>query len=71
VRRLDAELTDLEARFQQEAARVTGSVDAETIEITQQVIRPRKSDTNIRRVSLVWVPVASDSLGAISPAWEG
>jgi hypothetical protein len=44
-------------------------VDPETAEITQQVIRPRKSDTSVRHVSLVWVPVNVDSLGAVSPAW--
>jgi hypothetical protein len=70
VRRLEGELAEMEARFQADAARVTGGADPETAEISQQVIRPRKGDTSIRRVSLVWVPVAVDSLGAVSPAWS-
>jgi hypothetical protein len=70
VRRLEGELAEMEAQFQADAARVTGGVDPETAEISQQVIRPRKGDTSIRRVSLVWVPVAVDSLGTVSPAWS-
>jgi hypothetical protein len=69
VRRLERELADLESSFQQEAARVTGGADAETAELTQQVIRPRKSDTAIRRVSLVWVPVSVGLGGQVTPAW--
>jgi hypothetical protein len=70
VRRLERQLADLEAQFQQEAARVTGGVDPERAEIVEQVVRPRKGDTNVRRVSLVWVPVAVDSLGGVKPAWQ-
>jgi hypothetical protein len=69
VARLQGELAELEARFQQDATKVTGPVDPETVPITEQVIRPRKGDTSIRRVSLVWVPVAVDSLGGVSQAW--
>jgi hypothetical protein len=69
VRRLQEDLAEMEGQFQQEAARITGGVDPETAEITEQVIRPRKGDTSVRRVSLVWVPVGVDSLGAVTPAW--
>jgi hypothetical protein len=64
------QLAELEVEVEREAMRVAGSVDPEAATITEQVIRPRKADTSIRRVSLLWVPVAVNPTGAVTAAWQ-
>jgi hypothetical protein len=49
---------------------VSGAADADASPMTEQQVRPRKSDTTIRRVSLLWVPVAVDATGTATAAWE-
>jgi hypothetical protein len=70
VTTLQQQLGALEEQFRAETTEVSGGIDPETAEITEAVIRPRKSDTAVRRVSLVWLPVWVDAGGNATDAWR-
>jgi len=67
---LREELAGLEAEFQEQATELGGSIDPETVEITEQVVRPRKADITVRRVGLTWLPVWVDANGVATDAWR-
>ncbi len=67
---LREELAELEAEFQEQTTELGGSIDPETVEITEQVVRPRKADITVRRVGLTWLPVWVDANGVATDAWR-
>jgi hypothetical protein len=53
---LQQRLTDLQSELDQEIAGVQRGSDASTIELQTLTLKPRKSDTVVTKVSLLWVP---------------
>ena len=50
-------LADLQAELEQEIARVQGELDPAAITLTRIEVKPRKTDTVISEVALVWKAV--------------
>jgi hypothetical protein len=63
----EAELRDLDAAFQAEtvALRETGEVG----ELVELALRPRKADTQVERVALLWRPHRVGADGLAQPAF--
>jgi hypothetical protein len=66
---LQEQLADLEREFQRETAALEGLVDPASIEVTEEAIRPRKSDISVNRVALHWMPWWLDAEGIATPAY--
>ena len=64
------QLASLEAEFQAAAASLAQSADPDTAPVTELVVRPRKADTTIRRLSLAWLPAWVGPDGAATDAWR-
>jgi hypothetical protein len=52
---------DLNNEVDEEVLRIQDLFDPDLIELTQEEIKPRKSDINVERVVLVWLPYTMDS----------
>ncbi len=66
---LQQRLDDLERDFRRESEALEAVVDPTAIELTAEVIRPRKSDITISRVALHWLPWWVDAQGVATPAY--
>jgi hypothetical protein len=66
---LRARLASLEAEFQAEAAAVQQRLDPATEELEPVVVRPRKTDVDVRLVALAFAPYWRDGAGGQVPAW--
>jgi hypothetical protein len=53
---IQQEITDLQAQFDAELAAMGGKGDATRLQLEPLVIKPKKTDIDIRLVTLVWVP---------------
>ena len=56
VKVVQERLYQLEMEFEEEMAKLTESYAPEDLELTEVLIRPRKSDIFISPLSLVWSP---------------
>jgi len=65
---LQQQLADLEREFQGEADALQGLADPASIEVTEEAIRPRKSDITVNRLALHWMPWWLDAEGVATPA---
>jgi hypothetical protein len=63
-------LAGLAEEFQEALAKVQEPVDPLLLEIEPIEIKPRKSDTDITRVALVWTPWRVDDAGLAEPAYS-
>ncbi|RLS59282.1 MAG: DUF87 domain-containing protein [Planctomycetota bacterium] len=52
---IQADLEALEAELQLEIDRITEELDIENLKVTEYAVKPRKSDTTIDAVSLMWL----------------
>ena len=66
---LRQQLADLEAEFQRESGALEALADPLAIDLTEDVIRPRKTDITINRVALHWLPWWVDARGVTTPAY--
>ncbi len=55
---IQQQMTDLQAQFDAELAAMGGKGDATSIPLETVVIKPKKTDIDIRLVCLVWIPEA-------------
>jgi hypothetical protein len=63
----EAELRALDAEFQTEVAALRGA-GAEPV-LSEVLLRPRKTDTQVERVALVWLPHRAGDDGRLAPAF--
>jgi len=63
------ELEKLNAEFEDATESLRESLDADSLEVEAQPIRPRKSDLTVEQVSLVWTPWIVDSAGIAEKAY--
>jgi len=69
---VDAEqqkLADLEAQLQAELDPLEGPATAESFELEELEIKPRKSDLNVTQVVLAWLPHQLDATGIATPLY--
>ena len=70
VESLRQELADLQAEFDAEAAKLGARLDPEAEELEKLVVRPRKTDIDVKILTLAWGPYRRAQDGALSPLWE-
>jgi ElaB/YqjD/DUF883 family membrane-anchored ribosome-binding protein len=63
----EAELRALDAQFQDETAALRAGAGEPALE--QIPLRPRKSDTQVERVALIWLPYRASDDGRVEPAF--
>jgi hypothetical protein len=61
--------TDLNSEVEAEVEIIQDQFDPDLLELTQQQIKPRKSDLTVERVVLVWLPYTVDNSGTTQRAF--
>jgi len=69
VESLQKRLADLEVEFKAETESATGSMSADTIALEPLELKPKKSDINISRVALLWLPYVVNADGEAKAAY--
>lgn len=69
VAALQQQLADLEAKFQNELDSLDGKIDPVTEKLETVVVKPKKSNVNVRTVSLAWAPFWVTDKDAVA-AWK-
>ena len=54
MRTLEQRLQDLQNELEQEVAKLKSEFDPQTIELERLAVKPRKADTKVTTVALVW-----------------
>ena len=67
---LQEQLQELNDQFRSETAELESTLNAQTIELETEAVKPRRADVVIQLVALVWVPVWQDAFGRSTPAWS-
>jgi hypothetical protein len=70
VASLQRKLRELEETFEEETARTEAIADVEGLEIDEIIVRPRKTDMQVRTFGLVWMPYRVADDGATSAAFD-
>ena len=70
VQIVNEKLTVLEAEFQTEIASLSANFQPEELDLSEILIRPRKTDITITRFALIWTPWKVDQAGFAVPAFE-
>lgn len=60
---------EMEEELETELAELSERFDAQGEELETMTLKPRRTDVNVQRVSLVWMPYR-DRGGRLEPAWE-
>jgi hypothetical protein len=66
---LRAQLNDLEAQFQADAAALAAQTDPMTEPLQNVTIKPKKTDISVSLVALAWAPHLVSPTGEIAQAW--
>jgi hypothetical protein len=66
---LQKQLEELDAQFRSEAAGLESTLNAQTLSLQTEVVKPRRADVSVQLVTLAWVPFWQDELGGRTPAW--
>jgi hypothetical protein len=69
VETITKQITDLQAEFNSEVAKLGERIDPQNETFETLVIKPRKADINLLLVSLAWVPYWQDEQGNLTQAW--
>jgi phage host-nuclease inhibitor protein Gam len=59
----------LEAEFNQEVANIEAACDPMTDDLDKTILKPKKTNIQIRMVALAWAPHSLDQSGSVTPAW--
>jgi hypothetical protein len=70
VEALRQQLTDLNAEFEAEAARLETRIDPQVEQLETVTIRPKKTNISVQLVALAWAPFWQDAQGTLTPAWS-
>jgi hypothetical protein len=62
--------SDLDARFQEEIDQLEDRFDPELEELMTTVLKPRKTDIDVRALSLAWLPCRRLAGGEAEPLWR-
>lgn len=69
VEAVQEQYTALETEFNQETAAVDSACDPMTDDLDKTILKPKKTNIQIRMVALAWAPHAVDASGSATPAW--
>ncbi len=64
---LQQKKSDLESQQQTALDEIASKYDAQKLTLTEYLIRPRKSDISVGKISLTWLPFRVDSTGIAEP----
>ena len=67
---LQQDLLDLEADFEEAVAELEDAVDVDALELAEVRVAPRKADTDVETLQLLWLPYRIDGDGLAEPAFE-
>lgn len=70
VHKYQKELAKLEKEFQSEIKGLEQRIDPSQIPLTSVSVSPTKSDTNVRRFAILWMPWWVTPEGIAEPAWN-
>jgi hypothetical protein len=70
VAALQEQLTELEARIEEEAAELAGKLDPTLEELEPLTVKPKKTNITIRLLALTWLPHWQAADGTRTKAWE-
>jgi hypothetical protein len=70
VQQVQARLSELEAECAAAVAELERGLDPLTVELREVELAPRKSDTQVGRVSLLWTPWRMGADGFLQQAWR-
>ena len=70
VEALKQDLAELLAQFQQDVDAAGEKLDAATIVLDTAVVRPKKTNIDVKLFTLAWVPYWQDEAGNATPAWK-
>jgi hypothetical protein len=63
------QLEDLTAEFEQEAENLAARIDSSTESLEPLLVKPKKTDIDVRLVALAWAPFRTNQQGQSDPAW--
>jgi hypothetical protein len=69
VEAIKQQLADLDAQFQAEASAIEAGHDPASETLETILLRPSKSDINVKLVALAWTPHLRDAPGQLAPAY--
>jgi hypothetical protein len=64
------QLEDLEKAFEAEAEALAAKMDPAATDLAKLVLRPAKTDIQVKLLALIWLPYRQDVGGALAPAWD-
>jgi hypothetical protein len=67
---LQGQLKELNAQFRSETSELESTLNAQTMDLETEAVKPRRADISIQLVALAWVPLWQDALGGRTPAWS-
>ena len=70
VESLEQRLKDLNAEFEEEAAKLDGDTSCDSDSLEEVQVRPKKADITVMQVALAWTPWIVSPDGRVTPAWE-
>jgi hypothetical protein len=70
VAALEQQLRELQAQVESEIAGVKDSVDASNAPLQVVAVKPKKTNIQVRLLTLAWVPYGDAGNGELRPAWE-
>jgi hypothetical protein len=69
IESLRQKYTDLQSKFQLEIEKLDAALRPESLQLVSTPIRPKKTDINVERVVLAWMPYHIDAQGRLEAAY--
>ena len=70
VESLRQQLVQLQSEFDAEVARLAEKLDPQSEALETLVLKPRKTDIDLKILTLAWAPCRKTPDGAVTPLWE-
>ncbi len=67
---IEAQLTELEARMQEDIEKIEFSFDPEFEELEEISVKPKSTDITLEVFGLAWVPYRKNAAGRLGPDWS-
>ena len=67
---LQVEMEEMEAEFEEQVEELKQSIDPQSFDLDEKPLRPRKTDIDVKRLALAWMPWSIDASGIAEPAFD-
>ncbi len=67
---IEAQLSELEARMQEDIEKIEFSFDPEFEELEEISVKPKSTDITLEVFGLAWVPYRKSAAGQLDPDWS-